>query len=159
MPQATDSQIAMWRGAIALAWIDRRMEDQERQRLLQYFKDNIVLSDSQRALLTKDIDEQTELKDVWGSITDTRDRAHLIDIAPSLFAAHGGPTPADKAVYDKMVADQMATIDMTALEGDLQVVKAQIPLEQAQDEDAIRSEYHHWGPLDRLVYHLDKILQ
>jgi hypothetical protein len=157
MPQATDSQIAMWRGAIALTWIDRSMHEAEKIRLLQYFNDNIYLTDTQRAQLVADLERPIAVQDVWGDITNTQDRAHLIDIAPSLFTTHGTPTPAEKAVYDKMMADQMATIDTNALETDLQAMKARIPKERAEDEALFRSEFHHWGPLDILVYHIDKM--
>jgi hypothetical protein len=158
MPQATDSQIAMWRGAIALTWVERDMHASERARLLQYLRDNVVLDDSQRAQLASDLDHPIEVKDVWGAITDTHDRAHLIEIAPSLFATHGAPTPAEQAVYDTMMADQMATIDMKALEDGLGEIKAQITVARAEDEALVRSEFHHWGPLDNLVYHLDRML-
>ena len=158
MPQATDSQIAMWRAAIALTWVDRDMHEAEKARLLQYFKDNIYLNDSQRALLAADLDSPVAVQDVWSAITDTQDRAHLIDIAPSLFATHGAPTPAEKAVYDKMVADQMATIDTKALQAEFDEIKANIPAERAQDEALYRSEFHNWGPLDNLVYHIDRML-
>ena len=158
MPQATNSQIAMWRGAIALAWANRKLEDGEKQRLIGYFKNNIYLSDDQRAQLIKDLDQQIELKDVWPSITDTHDRAHLIDIAPSLFASHGGPTPEEKALLARMTADQMATIDTNELEKEYADVRAEIPVEQAEEEQEYRQEYRHWGPLDTLVYHLDKMI-
>jgi arylsulfatase A-like enzyme len=158
MPQATDSQIAMWRGAIALTWVDREMHEAEKARLLQYFKDNIYLTDSQRAQLAADLDRPISVQDVWGAITDTQDRAHLIDIAPTLFAMHGAPTPAEKAVYDKMMADQMATIDTKALEEEFEEIRAHIPVERADDEALYRSEFHHWGPLDNLVYHLNKMI-
>lgn len=158
MPQATDSQIAMWRGAIALTWVEREMHAAEKARLLQYLKDNIVLSEAQRAQLIADLDNPVRVQDVWPAITDTHDRAHLIDIAPSLFATHGAPTPAEKAVYDKMMADQMATVDIAALEGEFAEIKAHIPVEQAEDAAQYRSEFHHWGPLDKLVYHLEKMV-
>ncbi len=158
MPQATDSQIAMWRGAIALTWVDRDMHEAEKARLLQFFSDNIYLSDSQRAQLVADLDRPIAVQDVWGAITDTHDRAHLIDIAPSLFGTHGAPTPAEKAVYDKLVADQMATIDTKALEGDLAAIKVHTQVERAEDAALYRSEFHHWGPLDKLVYHFEKMI-
>ena len=158
MPQATDSQIAMWRGMIALAWADRGVDDGEKTRLLEYFRNNIYLSDSQRAQLAKDMDQPIELKDVWGSITDTQDRAHLIDIAPSLFATHGSPTPKERAVYEKMCADQMATVDTKKLESEFDKIKAEIPVEQAEEDAEYKSEFHHWGPLDKVVYHIDKTI-
>lgn len=156
MAQATDSQIAMWRGAIALTWVERAMHETEKVRLLKYVQDNVVLSDSQKAQLIGDLDRPVALADVWGAITDTHDRAHLIDIAPSLFATHGTPTPAEKAVYDKMLADQMATIDMVQLERDIGAIQANAPRERAQDEALMRGEMHHWGPLDNLIFHLDR---
>jgi enamine deaminase RidA (YjgF/YER057c/UK114 family) len=158
MAQATDSQIAMWRAAIALTWVDRTMHEAEKSRLLQYFKDNIYLNDAQRAQLTADLDHPVAVQDVWGEITDTLDRAHLIDIAPSLFATHGAPTPAEKAVYDKMMADQMATIDTQSLEADFAAIRANAGAGRAGDDALLRSEFHHWGPLDKLVYHIDKML-
>ena len=30
--------------------------------------------------------------------------------------------------------------------------------DRAADAALYRSEFHHWGPLDKLVYHLDKML-
>ncbi len=158
MPQATDSQIAMWRGAIALAWADRGIDEGEKKRLLEYFKNNIYLSDSQRVQLVKDMDQKIELADVWGSITNTQDRAHLIDIAPSLFATHGSPTRREKAVYDKMYADQMATINTKELESEYGKVRAEIPLEQAEEDAEFKSEFCHWGPLDKIIYHFDKMI-
>src|ERR1700744_4443906 len=97
MAQATDSQIAMWRGAIALLWVNQEIDEKEKQRLIQYFKDNICLTDAQRDQLIKDMEKPVSLQDVWGKITDTQDRAHLIDIAPTLFSEHGTPTAQERA--------------------------------------------------------------
>ena len=156
MPQATDSQMAMWRGAIALAWANGSLDQGEKARLLNYFRDNVHLADTQRSQLIADIDQQFDLKDIWTLITNTEDRAYLIDIAPTLFATHGSPTPAEKAVYDKMLADQLATVDTKALQDDVMAIKARIPAEMANYEAEYQSDFSNMGWAGRIIYRINK---
>jgi hypothetical protein len=158
MVQATESQIAMWRSAIALAWANGTLDEGEKALLLQYFKDNIYLTDAQRAQLIKDMEHKIELGDVWGSISDAQDRAHLIDIAPSLFSKHGTPTPEERALYDKMFADQMATVDTKKLQQEIGAIKAHIPIEKQEIEKEYAKDFNNFGPIGRMIYHFNKML-
>jgi len=162
MPQATDSQIAMWRGAIALAWTDGKLDEGEKARLLEYFKDNIYLSDTQRAQLVKDLDRPAQLKDVWNDITDKEDRAHLIDIAPDIFWGGGNYSPAEHEVYNKMFSDQMGTVDIQKIKEDVAEIKAQIPKEHEEYDREYVEELDKagsWiGTVGHMIYRFDRML-
>lgn len=158
MAQATESQIAMWRAAIALLWVNQQIDEAEKSRLIQYFKDNIHLTDAQRVQLIKDMDQPIALQDVWGSITDTQDRAHLIDIAPTLFSEHGTPTVEERATYNEMLSEQLATIDEKAFQQEIRAAKANFPAEQAEEEAEVAAEFDNWGAVGRMLYHFDKML-
>jgi hypothetical protein len=157
MPQATDSQMAMWRGAIALAWASGTLDQGIKERLLAYFRDNVFLSPEQRAQLAGNLEQKILLKDVWAGITNTEDRAYLIDIAHSLFATHGGANEAEKAAYDKMLADQMATVDTKALQDDVLAIKARIPAEMANYEAEYQSDFSNMGFIGRIIYRINKL--
>jgi len=161
MAEATESQIAMWRGAIALTWANRTMDEDEKAQLLEYFKNNIYLTEAQRAQLIKDMDQKIELRDVWGSITDPQDRANLIDIAPTLFSKHGTPTAEERALYDKMFADEMAKVDNKKLQEEIGAIKARIPVERAEYRAEYEKEFNKfnmWGAVGRLICHFDEML-
>lgn len=157
MVQATDSQISMWRGAIALLWINQKLDENEKKRLIQYFKDNVYLTVVQREQLIKDMEHKITLKDAWDNITDTQDRAHLIDIAPTLFSEHGTPTPEERALYNKMFSDQLATIDEKAFRTEIEAIKARIPLEQEQQEEEFKHDFDNMGAVGRMIYYFDKM--
>ena len=155
MTQATDSQIAMWRGAIALAWANSKLDEGEKQKLQEYVKDNEFLSDAQRAQLMADTEHPITLDSVWVTITDPVDRAHLIDIAPTLFTSDGTYTADEHAVYDKMFAEQMASVDTKGVQQDVAAIKSHIPVEMAEDEQEYLAGMGFAG---RLIYHIEKKL-
>src|SRR5687768_2120949 len=110
--QATNSQLAMLRSAIALAWADHQMHEEEKSQLLNYFTHNIHLSESQRAKLAGDINQKIKLEEVWNDITDKHDRAHLINIATIIFWKDGAFSHSEQEVYNKIYNDHIATLDI-----------------------------------------------
>ncbi len=113
MTQATNSQIAMWRAAIALAWSDHQLDAGEKECLTQFFDRNVRLSTEQKALLKQDILTPCSFDDAWNQITEKQDRAQLIDILPTLFHADGNYSDAEKAKYEKILSDHLATLDVS----------------------------------------------
>jgi uncharacterized membrane protein YebE (DUF533 family) len=80
----TDSRFAMWRAAVALAWVDGRMKHEEIELLNNSAQIN-AFTDEQKKIFENDLKTPLKLNDVFSQITDPRDRAHLINFARRLF--------------------------------------------------------------------------
>ncbi len=138
--QATDSQIAMFRGAIALAWADGVMIDSEKARLESFFENNLSLSPSQKTLLIGDIAHPIALEDVWAMITDPLDRAHLIDIAPVILRADDDYAEIEQRSYADIYARHMASLDQNAIERDVVDLANRLRLQREAQEESRRHE-------------------
>lgn len=84
----SESKLALWRSAIAIAYADGTLNDSERQLLLSNLP-LAILSEEQRKIIDMDLAEGVKLEDVFSAITDMRDRAHLINFARILVHADG----------------------------------------------------------------------
>ena len=155
-PQTSDSRMAMWRGAIALAWVDGTLDAGEKIELSGYFNNNAYLSDEQRARLMEDLEQGVQLKDVWDDITDKEDRANLIDIATTIFWANGSYSPTEHEVYDKMFADHMATIDVEQVKKEVHAMAVEMP-------DKLKKEEQNYvkslTKIQRLIYNFEKMTE
>ncbi len=85
MSEATSSEMAMFRAAIALAWADHSLSDEEKNRLITYMDNNKELSEPQRDQLKNDLTQPVNMDDVWPKITEVRDRVHVLNIADAIF--------------------------------------------------------------------------
>jgi hypothetical protein len=154
MTQATSSQIAMWRAAIALVWSDHRLEEGEKERLTQFFENNRYLSEQQKATLKNDLATPIALDDVWKDITEKQDRAQLIDILPTLFHSDGSYTEDEKSRYQQVLNDHMSTLDVgTATE------IAKMAEESRKNRAKEESDFiNGMNKAEKLLYLLDKKL-
>ena len=155
MSEATKSHYAMFRGAIALAWADHRLDEEEQERILVYIENNRHLSDAQRTQLKQDLLQPVKLDDVWPEITDVHDRAHLINIADAIFWEDGELCHTEKEVYDKIRAAHIATLDVDFIREDIADYRKELAVSRKAFEmelDEMRS------PLGRMLHYLGTLL-
>lgn len=153
-PQATDSYIAMLRGAIALAWADGIMDAAEKDRLRELISKNTHLSFIQQDQLKSDIDTQQNLDDIWGHITDKQDRAHLINIAVNLFHEDGDYSELEKKAYHQINSLHHDTLDVAGMEAEL---SAMAKAAYAREEEARRADYESMSRRQRALHYLDNL--
>ncbi len=80
----TESRFAMWRCAVALAWIDGKLTNSEAN-LIHDHSERHAFTDEQHTQLDNDIKNGIKLDEVFDLITNKRDRAHLINFGRVLF--------------------------------------------------------------------------
>jgi len=86
--ELTDSKFNMWRGTIALAHVDGVISDLEKEWLAEHLAP-LPLTEEQKVILEKDLENGISLDDLLPLITDKRDRAHLLHFANTLFRKDG----------------------------------------------------------------------
>lgn len=150
--QATDSQVALWRGAIALAWADQQLDEDEKSKLLEYIVGYLYFSEAQRAMLVQDVSQGVRIVDVWPHITDKQDRAHLINIAPVIFWRDEVFCQAEQDVYNTIFAEHMATLDVAATMADLRAMAVSDRSEWAQEEKELVSRLSLAG---RIIHYFE----
>ena len=152
---ATASQIAMFQGAIALAWADHNLDANEQAQLLDYINKNFHLSETQRTQLRDSIASPQPLEKVWPAITEKEDRAHLLNIAPQIFQEDGEFCAQEKEVYDRIYADHMASLDNASVEEDVKKMAEAFRLTRvAREETTLKN--HSW--LGKIGYYMDKFV-
>ena len=155
MSNASSSEIAMYRAAIALAWADHSLSEEEQSKLMVYMDNNKKLSDSQRENLKKDISEKVNIDDVWQEVTDVRDRAHVINIADAIFWSDGQLCHTEKEVLEKIRAAHMATLDLDAINEDIRTYRQELLVGRQQ----FQQELHEMrGPFARMLHYLTTIV-
>ena len=155
MAEATPSVIAMYRAAIALAWADHDLSDEEQHRLSVYMDNNKQLSDAQRTQLKQELQSPINMDDVWPDVTDVRDRAHVINIADAIFWEDGKLCHSEKEVLEKIRAAHMATLDVDAIREDVRAYRQQLLVGREQ----FQQELHEMrSPLARMLHYLETIV-
>ncbi len=152
MTQATASYMAMLRGAIALAWEDGRLHAEEQDRLRDIIRHNVVISEEQRLQLLDDIDEQTELGEIWDKITNMHDRAHLLNLALALCHEDGDYSEQERAAYERINSLHLATLDEAALQSELRIMAraSEQRLKEEREED-----YNAMNPIEKFLFMIE----
>ena len=155
MGEATKSHVAMYRAVISLAWADHSLDEKEQGRIHAHLDNNKNLSDAQREQLKKDLQQPIKIDDVWSDITDVQDRAHVINIADTLFWEDGEFCHSEKEVYEKIKTAHMATLDIDFIREDLRSFRKQ----QLADRQQFKQELHEMrGPFSRAMYYLESMV-
>lgn len=155
MSEATKSEIAMFRAAIALAWADHSLSDEEQNRLLVYIDKNENLSDTQREQLKKELGQPIKMDDVWPEVTDLRDRVHVINIADTIFWEDGQLCHSEKEIYEKIKASHMATLDLDIIREDIAAYRKEL----LANRQKFQQELHEIrGPFGRMMHYLETMV-
>jgi hypothetical protein len=121
MGKATESQIQMFRGIIALAWADHELTEDEQQQLAFFIEKHLYLSAEQRAQLLDEVQHAVKLADIWPSITDKHDRAHLLNIAPVIFQKDGVYCDTEKELYELYEQKHLDSIGAVYVEQEIRL--------------------------------------
>jgi len=155
MNEAKSSEIAMYRAAIALAWADKSMSEEEQNKLKVYMDNNKKLSETQREQLKNDIAQPIKMDDVWPQITEVRDRAHVLNIADAIFWADGQLCHSEKEILEKIKSAHMATLDISAIREDIRSYRQELLV----DRKKFQQELHELrGPFSRMMHYLETMV-
>ena len=155
MSEATTSHLAMYRAVIALAWADHSLDEKEQIRIHAHLDNNKNLSDAQREQLKQDMHQSIKMDDVWSDITDVQDRAHVINIADTLFWEDGDFSHSEKEVYEKIKAAHMATLDLDFIREDVRNFRKV----QLANRKQFQQELHEMrGSFARMMHYLETMV-
>ena len=137
-----DSKFAMWRTAIVLASCDNLLSNSETNLIHEYWE-NFDFSEAQQAQLEHDFRTPPAFDDVWPSITDKLDRAHLINFALVLFNVDGDFSELERQLWDKINALHAKTIDLPKAMADARAATRKYLEEDKQqlDEEFARQPF------------------
>ena len=95
------------------------------------------------------------MDDVWPDITDVLDRAHVINVANTIFWEDGELCHSEKEVYEKIKAAHMATLDMDFIREDI----ANCRKDMAASRQQFEQELHDIrGPFGRMLHYLETVV-
>lgn len=155
MTEATNSEMAMFRATIALAWADHSLSDEEQHRLEVYMDNNKSLSVEQRDQLKKEVHQPIKMDEVWSDVTEVRDRVHVINLADAIFWEDGELCHSEKEVYEKIKEAHMATIDVDAIREDITAYRKELLVNREQ----FKQELHEMrGPFGRMMHYLETMV-
>lgn len=108
------SRFNMWRAVFAMAHADHKVTEEEKD-FIRHYIENIPFSEDQRAILWTDIDTPPPVRDVFEQITDLEDRGDFFQFASMLCWTDGDFDAHEKAIEEKLKAEQMSSLDMDYL--------------------------------------------
>jgi hypothetical protein len=142
---ATESHVAMLKGAISLAWLDGALHDEEIARLQHFIDNNAYLNVAQRQQLHEAINQHHALEDIWAEITDALDRAHLINIATLIFWEDMEFCEAEKKMFQAMHEWHIGDLEHETVKRDLVQMAQDARLKWVAEEKALHSEKSFLG--------------
>lgn len=152
------SKLAMFRAAIHLTWIDGELGTSEREKLTNYINNNMHLTPDERKQLLAEIDHPTDVAQHWEQMTQ-EDRAHLINIAESLFWADGNYCENEKELYKKIFADHASTLDEAKLQAEMKQAVQVAKLRWVEEEKQMHEEMKRTKGLIPGTYYVEVLLQ
>jgi hypothetical protein len=147
MTQMTESKLAMYEGMIALAWADHALSPEEKAELHALIDSNPKFSATQRTELHTMVDRKVLLENIWPRVTEAVDRAHLLDMAASIFHYDGTYDASEREVYDAFLKQHLATIDVTKITEDVRMLAADLASQRAHENEALEAYVKTHGPL------------
>ena len=136
MKTATESHVAMLRGAITMAWAYGSLKEDVKTRVLAFINIKTQLSEAQKAVLRADIDTAIPLDRVWGDITQAQDRSHLINIATLISWEDEEFSTAEQKAYVQITELHGGTLDIAAMRADMATMAKAAKERWESEEDA-----------------------
>jgi hypothetical protein len=157
--EMSDSQYQMWRGVIAVAHADGKVQDEERAYLKKVFQnlDRVYgLTLAQRNELDDDMLNPKSLGDILPKITEPQFRGMLIHFSEVLVWSDNEVTAEEEDVIKKLYAGQMSSIDEGKLRAE---VKAQLAASKAEHDHALDKIHATGARRSPLFRAFDRILR
>jgi len=155
MKYATDSHVAMLKGAIALAWSDLSLSEKEVELVRHYIERNINLSAEQKTALLAEVKQPHKVAEIWPNITDKMDRAHLLNIAYMIFWQDGVFCHTEREAFDRMEKEHLATLNVAVMEKEIKDMCADA-INKIKTEE--RAFIDNLSAPARFVYSLENII-
>jgi hypothetical protein len=148
----TESKLAMWRSAIALAHSDHHLSNSEVDLINEYWQ-NYDFSDAHEKQLARDMQNGVKLEDVFPAITEKRDRAHLINFARVLFHIDGEFSELEEKIWQAIYDQHMLTVDLKAA-----LLAARTVAEEFKEQERLRiAKEKSKGRLQGAFYYLSNV--
>ena len=148
----TSSNVALYRGLIALAWADHELHPDEKSTLHDIIDNHIGLTDEDRTKLHSEVERRVSLSSVWPDITDPQHRARLIDMANIIFQQDGDFSDAERDLIETFRVRHLNSIDIDAVRADMSGFMA----DHAEKLEAEREEIRAWASQYGLIGSLKK---
>ena len=153
------SQYQMWRGVIAIAHADGKVQDEERAYLKKVFQnlDRVYgLTLAQRNELDDDMLNPKSLADILPKIPEPQYRGMLIHFGEVLVWADNQVSAEEEDVIKKLYAGQMSSIDEGKLRAE---VKAQLAATKAEHDHTLEKIHATGARKSPLFRGFDRLLR
>ena len=114
MEPMNDSKFNMWRGCVAIIYLDNVVSPEEKAWVENKCK-TLPLSDEQKSILLNDLKNGIKLDDVLPKITDKVDRGFLVNTFLVLANIDKNFSPDEKAAFKTLEAKVLKGLDLTAI--------------------------------------------
>ena len=147
----SESKLALWRSAIAIAYADGRLTEKEKT-LLRKNIPHSILNDTQKQIIEKDLAEGVKLDEVFSGITDMRDRAHLINFARNLIQVDGKPGISEEAAIECISSNHSdklnASVQLAVSKLEAESLKTSYKNELRRQNTSDFDGYYYWSLLN-----------
>jgi uncharacterized tellurite resistance protein B-like protein len=150
MPHITQSRLALFEAMIALAWADHELSEDEIEGLSELIEANELLTDEQKQKLHSEIENRSSLETIWPRITEIHDRAHLFNIANTIFSEDGEVSESEKSAYEKFLNKHLSSINAKEIIADLSSASKEIRWQDEQASEEIKDYASQFGLVNQL---------
>lgn len=107
----SESRFNMWRGVVAFAHADHKVEPEERKFITQYFE-SVPFSHDQQLQLLEELEDAQDLNDIFPKITEAEDRSEFILFARMMCWADGDLHHQEEEILKRMNGEIIRQIDL-----------------------------------------------
>ena len=150
MPHITQSRLALFEAMIALAWTDHELSEDEIEGLSELIEANELLTEEQKQKLHSEIENHSSLESIWPRITEIHDRAHLLNIANTIFSEDGEVCESEKSTYEKFLNKHLSSINAEQVIADLSSAATEIRRQDEQASEEIKDYASQFGLVNQL---------
>lgn len=109
-----DSKFNMWRGCVAIIFLDKLVSPEERIWVEEKIK-KLPLSDEQRNILKKDLETGVDIESILPKITNKVDIAFLVNTFRVLANIDKNFSPAEKTAFNQLEAHVLKGLNLSSI--------------------------------------------
>ena len=134
----SQSEMALIKALIALAWVDGKLSNAERERVHSLTQHAKALSDEQKEELLELVEQPCDLREMWSAIANPQDKAHFLALAEGLIHVDGACSVSGREAIQMLQKDHE---ESTALKGSRVLLATKPEMTYSYLDDLMRGYY------------------
>ncbi len=151
--QITDSRFYMWRAVFAMAHADGKVTQEEID-FIEGYLDKIAFTEQQKMIIRDDLRNPKKVGDMLSHVVNPDDRSDFFQFSTMLAWSDGDYAVSEKAVIERLLAEQMDHYNEQELLEDMHQARAASALRRALEDEEYKKQAEKVAGISNIVRYI-----